>query len=153
MAQLAKLYTLPLVYSTFLDIEDGGESTSVVQINGSPLDFKVWKVQRGFIWKKMGPKSPHYEEKRILKSPYLENRSQLSTSCQARWGILNFFYFPSSQIWLNPLVHNRQPSTTNYVTNLKGEGFFFFKGKKKKSWLICDSERLNFGIILVFLII
>jgi len=41
MAQLAKLYTLPLVYSTLLEIEDGGESTSVVLINGAPLDFKV----------------------------------------------------------------------------------------------------------------
>jgi uncharacterized protein YcnI len=60
MAQLAKLYTTTLYTPHSLRLKMVVKVPSVVQTNGAPLDFKVWKVQRGFIWKKYEPKSSHH---------------------------------------------------------------------------------------------
>ncbi len=77
------------------------------------------EVQNGIFFQKTGPKSPHHEEKKNLKLPYVDNRFQnydLHSRCK---GNSKFSVFPLSPLAKFSQALWRMITKVNCFTNFK----------------------------------
>jgi len=81
---------------------------------------EVQILQRTFR-EKDGPKPPYFEREEKMKLPYLDNQFQYIAKSYLKPLIFLMSFLTCSQIWLNLLVDDRQPT---YLTKLKEETLF-----------------------------
>ncbi len=84
------------------------------------------EVQNGSFFQKTGPKSPHHEEKKNLKPPYVDNRFQnydLHSRCKGNSKFSVFPSFTSCQIQPSPVADDHQSKLLHQfqIQNLSAE--------------------------------
>jgi hypothetical protein len=85
------------------------------------LKKKEMQILQRTFREKDGPKPPYFEREEKMKLPYLDNHFQYIAKSYLKSLIFLMSFLTCSQIWLNPLVDDRQPT---YLTKLKKETLF-----------------------------